>query len=98
MSVDPESLKKTMRNWVSGVTVVTATNGEKHAGVTASSFTSVSLEPPLVLVCLQEYIETYRLIRESEAFAISFLRADQAYLSKQFAGFIKLPEGADKFY
>lgn len=98
MSVDPDSLKKTMRKWASGVGIVTTIHGDQRAGVTVSSFTSVSLEPPLVLVCLQDYIETFRLLRESSVFAVSLLREDQAYLSAQFAGFAQLPEGADRFY
>lgn len=98
MTIDSESLRQTMRLWVSGVTVVTTQLGDRRAGVTASSFTSVSLEPPLVLICLQNYIETFKIITESKIFAISMLRADQAILSKQFAGFVPLPEGEDRFY
>lgn len=98
MSIDSESLKLTMRTWVSGVTVVTAVSGGRRAGVTASSFTSVSLEPPLILVSLQEYIETYKLILESEQFAVSILSSGQSHLSRQFAGQLKVPEGEDRFY
>ena len=98
MGVDSEALRKTMRIWGSGVTVVTSTLGERRAGVTASSFTSVALDPPSVLVCLQNHIETYRLIHESGVFGISILKSDQAKLSGQFAGFVELPEGADRFY
>lgn len=98
MTVESEALRKTMRSWISGVTVVTAEYQGKRAGVTASSFTSVSLEPPIMLVCLQNYIETFKLIEASGHFAISILRSDQARLSKQFAGFVELPEGADRFY
>lgn len=97
-SVDMESLRQTMRLWASGVTVVTSTDGITRAGVTASSFTSVSLEPPLVLVCLQNYIETYKVIQKTGHFAISILNNTQANLSAQFAGFVKLPEGADRFH
>jgi flavin reductase (DIM6/NTAB) family NADH-FMN oxidoreductase RutF len=87
-----------MRLWASGVTVVTTQYGERRAGVTASSFTSVTLEPPTILVCLQDHIETYKLIEESGVFGVSILKSDQAQWSKQFAGFIELPEGADRFY
>lgn len=98
MGVDSESLRKTMRIWGSGVTVATSALGERRAGVTASSFTSVALDPPSVLVCLQNHIETYHLIQESGVFGISILKSDQAKLSGQFAGFVELPEGADRFY
>lgn len=98
MSVDSESLKKTMRMWVSGVTVVTAVHGQKRAGATASSFTSISVEPPLILVSLQHYIDTFKVIEQSGFFAVSILRNDQAHISRQFAGATELPEGADKFH
>lgn len=98
MMIDAENLRKTMRQWGSGVTVVTVMHEGKRAGVTASSFTSVSLEPPLVLVCLQNYIESFKLIEQARHFGISILSSEQAELSKQFAGFATLPEGADRFY
>lgn len=98
MTVDAENLRKTMRQWGSGVTVVTVAHDGKRAGVTASSFTSVSLEPPLVLVCLQNYIESFKLIELAGHFGISILTSGQAKLSQQFAGFATLPEGADRFY
>ena len=98
MGVEADVLRNTMRLWASGVTVVTAVNGERRAGVTASSFTSVALEPPSVLICLQNHIETYRMIAETGIFGVSVLRSDQAKLSAQFAGFVQLPEGADRFY
>jgi flavin reductase (DIM6/NTAB) family NADH-FMN oxidoreductase RutF len=98
MTVDSESLRKTMRQWVSGISVVTSVAGEQRAGVTASSFTSVALDPPTILICLQDYITTYKLIQESGIFAVSLLKSDQAPLSAQFAGFVKMPEGEDRFY
>jgi flavin reductase (DIM6/NTAB) family NADH-FMN oxidoreductase RutF len=98
MSIDADTLKKTMRTWVSGVTVVTSSDGLRRAGVTASSFTSISVEPPLVLVSLQNHIETFKLIEQTNTFAISILAHNQAHLSAQFAGFVTLPDGTDKFY
>ncbi len=98
MSIDPESLKKTMRKWASGVGIATTVLDDQRAGVTVSSFTSVSLEPPTVLICLQEYIHTYKLIRDSNVFAVSLLNDEQSKISAQFAGFVPLPEGTDRFY
>jgi flavin reductase (DIM6/NTAB) family NADH-FMN oxidoreductase RutF len=98
MGVEADVLRNAMRFWASGVTVVTSVSGERRAGVTASSFTSVALEPPSVLVCLQNHIETYRMIAETGVFGVSVLRSDQSKLSAQFAGFVQLPEGADRFY
>lgn len=98
MSVDAESLKKTMRRWVSGVTVITTSDGQERLGVTASSFTSISVDPPLILFSLQSFTPTLKLIEKTGVFAVSILTTKQANLSVQFAGFAKLPEGADKFY
>ncbi len=98
MSVDADSLKQTMRRWASGVTVVTSSHGQERAGVTASSFTSISVDPPLILMSLQSFTPTLKLIERSGIFAVSILTSQQANLSVQFAGFGKLPEGADKFY
>lgn len=98
MTVAPEDLRDTMRQWTSGIVIVTTALGELRAGVTVSSFTSVSLDPPLVLVCLQKPIYPLQLVRESGVFAASILREGQADISAQFAGFAPLPEGTDRFY
>lgn len=98
MSVDAESLKQSMRRWASGVTVVTSIGEGERAGVTASSFTSISVNPPLILMSLQAFTPTLKLIERSGIFGVSILTSKQAHLSVQFAGFAKLPEGADKFY
>ncbi|MBI5666580.1 MAG: flavin reductase family protein [Chloroflexi bacterium] len=98
MTAAPEALRETMRQWTSGIVVVTTALGDRRAGVTVSSFTSVSLEPPLVLICLQKTILPLQLVRESGIFAASMLREGQADVSAQFAGFTPLPEGADRFY
>lgn len=93
-----EAMRRTMRLWACGVTVVTTHWGERRAGMTASSFTSIALEPPLILVCLHKKAETCQLINESRVFAVSILGEDQEHLSSQFAGYSPLPEGADRFY
>ena len=93
-----EALRLTMRLWSCGVTVVTSSDGEERTGMTASSFTSIALEPPLVLVCLHKAAPTTALIERTGVMGISILSVDQEHLSSQFAGFTELPEGADKFY
>ena len=98
MSVDAESLKQSMRRWASGVTVVTSIDGQERTGLTASSFTSISVDPPLILLSIQSFAPTLKMIEKSGIFAVSILSSKQAHLSAQFAGFAKLPEGADKFY
>jgi flavin reductase (DIM6/NTAB) family NADH-FMN oxidoreductase RutF len=97
MNMD-QALRETMRLWTCGVTVVTSSDGAHHAGMTASSFTSISLEPPLVLVCLHKEAETSGLVYKTGLYAVSFLGEDQELISNQFAGYTQLPEGADRFY
>ena len=98
MSTDPELLRLTMRLWTCGVTVVTCQHNGERSGMTASSFTSISLEPPLILVCLHKQARTTQLIVESKRFAVSLLGAHQENVSAQFAGYTELPEGEDRFY
>lgn len=98
MSVESGDLRATMRLWTCGVTIVTTAAGERRSGMTVSSFTSISLDPPLVLVCLQKNTVTCHLVREAGCFGISLLATGQQHLSDQFAGYVRLPKGADRFY
>lgn len=93
-----QAMRETMRLWTCGVTVVTSDNGKTRAGMTVSSFTSISLEPPLVLVGLHKEAETSQIVKETGTFAVSFLGIDQAHVSAQFAGYTELPDGVDRFY
>jgi flavin reductase (DIM6/NTAB) family NADH-FMN oxidoreductase RutF len=86
MPLDPQTLRLTMRHWVAGVTVVTSVHHAERAGMTVSSFTSVSLEPPTVLVCLNKETYTHKLVMDSKVFAISMLGAGQESISNAFAG------------
>jgi len=99
MALDTHALRMTMRQWVTGVTIVTSAvksgapdssgvNGmvSGMGGMTVSSFTSVALEPPTVLVCLNKETFTHDLVARSGVYAISMLGADQEALSNRFAG------------
>ncbi len=90
MTLDQQMLRMTMRQWATGVTIVTSANksaaGTEVGGMTVSSFTSVSLDPPTVLVCLNKETYTHALIARSGVYAISMLSADQEALSNRFAG------------
>ncbi|MDX1601286.1 MAG: flavin reductase family protein [Anaerolineales bacterium] len=94
MTIDPESLRTILRRWASGVTVVTSADGDELHGMTVSSFASVSLEPPLVLVCLERSTRTYELVRRAGIFAISILATDQRDISDLFAG--RIPDEGDR--
>jgi len=94
MTLDAEELRAAMRAWTSGVTVVTAAyDGEQH-GMTVSSFTSISLDPPLIVISLHTESHTHELVRKAGAFAVTILSADQQALSERFAG--RLPEAGSR--
>ena len=87
MSVNEHDFKNALKLWASGVTVVTSKtekNGLK--GMTATSFTSVSLDPPQILVCINKTADTGDAVLEGKSFAINILKADQQDISNQFAG------------
>lgn len=85
MAVDADAFRGALRRFASGVTVVTvAQNGESH-GMTASSFASVSLDPPLILVCLDKASRTRALILEKGSFAVNILGDDQEEVSRSFS-------------
>jgi len=76
--MDPKAFRKVMGSFPTGVTVVSArdASGEPR-GLTVNAFTSVSLDPPLVLVCLDHGSSTHDLLLEAETFAVSMLSVDQ---------------------
>lgn len=95
MTLDPEQLRHAMRAWTTGVTVVTATHAGQQYGMTVNSFTSISLDPPLVSLALRKLTHTHELVEKSGEFAVTILASDQKELSDRFAG--KHPEIKDRF-
>jgi len=87
MTVNVEDFKKALQHWASGVSVVT-TYCEKFGvqGMTVTAFTSVSVEPPQILVCLNQRADTGEGIEECQHFAVNVLSATQQDVSNQFAG------------
>lgn len=82
--------------FATGVTVIT-TRGEDHAyGMTANAFSSVSLDPPLVLVCAKSGAEGSEFIERNSIFAVNILAADQEPLSRYFSSKDR-PRGQDAF-
>ena len=79
-------MKAAMRHWASGVCVVTAAHDGQIHGLTVSGFMSVTLSPPTVLVCLNEYSSANALIETSGTFAVNVLAAHQRDISDRFAG------------
>ena len=87
MSVSEQDFKNALKLWASGVTVVTSKSesfGLK--GMTATSFSSVSLDPPQILVCINKTADTGDAVLEGKTFAVNILKADQQDISNQFAG------------
>ena len=85
MTVDAEAFRDALARWASGVTIVTSSHGESIHGMTVSAFTSVSLDPPLVLVCAARSSDTHGLIARSGNFGVNVLREGQEALSNKFA-------------
>ena len=85
MSVDADQFRAVLAQWPSGVTVVTCTVGGAWHGLTASSFSSVSVDPPLVLVCIARNAFAHDLLTHAGGFAISILAKDQSHVGKRFA-------------
>ncbi len=87
MSVDEHDFKHALKLWASGVTVITSKT-EKFGlkGMTATSFSSVSVEPPQILVCINESADTVDGVLESKTFAVNILKAEQQEVSNQFSG------------
>lgn len=95
MHVSSIDLKMVMRNWTTGVAVVTSENNGYIHGMTVSSFTSVSVEPPIIVVTLAKRTRTHALVQDSGKLGITILAEEQTYLSDIFAG--KVPEDGDRF-
>ncbi len=98
--MDGQELRIALRKWASAVTIVSAQPPEQDfpVGMTVSSFTTVSLDPPLILVCLYKTVKTTVAILETKSFGISFLAEDQMALANRFAGFDPaFPKESDRF-
>jgi flavin reductase (DIM6/NTAB) family NADH-FMN oxidoreductase RutF len=91
--IEKQQFRRICGKFASGITVATVldTAGASH-GMTANSFTSVSLTPPLVLVCVDRRARILEHFRSSPHFGINILSAEQRHLSDKFAG-----SGYDRF-
>ena len=95
MPIESAEFRRILGHWSTGVAVVTAraTDGTP-CGLTANAFSSLSLAPPLVLVCVEHDADTHECIRDGRAFAISILADGDETTARRFAGDA---EGGDKF-
>lgn len=93
MAIDPRELRNIMGHFITGVTVITTKDADgKPFGLTANAFSSLSLDPPLVLICVDKKVDCYACFEQSKAFVVNFLGEEQEYLSKRFA-----TKGIEKF-
>lgn len=83
--VNDQAMRKMRGLFASGVTVVTTVHEGKLRGVTVSAFSAVSLNPPLVLICIANESESREWIAESGVFAVSILSDEQEFLAERFA-------------
>lgn len=84
-SVSAQEFRETLALWPSGVTVLTARDDEELVGMTISSFSSLSLEPPLILACLDKKAKSHDAIIGARGFAVHVLARDQEQISRGFA-------------
>ncbi|MEO8456371.1 MAG: flavin reductase family protein [Chloroflexota bacterium] len=85
-TADQSSFRNAMARFASGVTVCTTRNSDGvFVGFTASAFSSLSLNPPMLLVCLQKDAECYTAFMDNDAFAVSILAHGQSDIARRFA-------------
>src|SRR5919201_6910162 len=93
MATDPNELRKVMGCFATGVTVITTRDQSgKPYGLTANAVTSLSLTPPLLLICVDRQAETFPHFFDSKIFVLNILAEDQEAISRRFA-----TTGGDKF-
>jgi flavin reductase (DIM6/NTAB) family NADH-FMN oxidoreductase RutF len=85
MSIASGELRRVFGNFATGVTVVTCRVGQRKHGITVNSFTSVSLDPPLVLICIDRKAIAWQMIPEAGTFAINILTSQQRAVCDYFA-------------
>ncbi len=84
--ISSEEFRLALRHFPAGVTIVTMRSGETTHGLTVSAFASVSAEPPLIMVIIENRHMAYSLLQEPDAvFAVNILGEDQSELSNRFA-------------
>ena len=91
-SIPSAAFREALSHFASGVTIVTALRPTGPTGLTATGFTSVSLSPPLILVCVAKTASAYDGIVGAELFGVSVLGEDQRWIAEQFAR-----SGVDRF-
>jgi flavin reductase (DIM6/NTAB) family NADH-FMN oxidoreductase RutF len=98
MSIGTDEFRAALGRFASGITVVTTKDANgRFFGITVSAFCSVSLEPRLILVCIDKNTGSHHALEETHAFVVNILRDDQGHLSDRFAAFLPDKFDAVKF-
>ena len=92
-SPEPRAFREVAGRFATGVTIITMADGGQPHGMTANAFSSVSLDPPLVLVCVDKAASAYEPILRAGAFAVNILAEHQRSLSDFFARHGREEEG-----
>ena len=90
------ALRSVLGRFATGVTVVAAADLGTPCGMTANAFTSVSLDPPLILVCVDRSAAVYKTVLAAGSFGVSMLSASQEHVARYFANHSR-PRGAEEF-
>jgi len=85
MPIDDARFRQAMGHFASGVTVVTTASAGELYGMTVSSFASLSLNPPLVLICIDKSVPSHDSIKDAGCFVVNILEQRQEHLSRRFA-------------
>jgi flavin reductase (DIM6/NTAB) family NADH-FMN oxidoreductase RutF len=87
VTLDPDTFRSVLGRFASGITVVTARDGKnKDFGMTVNAFSSVSLVPPMVLICIDHVASMHDMLLDTPTFAVNILASHQEPLSRRFAG------------
>jgi len=85
LAPEPHDFRKAMGSFAAGVTVVTACHEDRLVGTTVSAFSSVSMDPPLVMICLKRDSRTLLALTQAKSFCVNILASDQGDLAWRFA-------------
>ena len=85
MTVTDDTFKELMKRFASGVTLITFENGGKYSGLTVSSFCSLSMNPPLILICIDKKIPSHNSLENGSSFGVNICNSEQGKLAWDFA-------------
>ena len=85
MGITDNTFKELMKRFASGVTLITFENDEKYSGLTVSSFCSLSMSPPLILICIDKKIPSHESLKNGSHFGVNICTSEQGKLAWDFA-------------